>query len=263
MNGSSTGAVRLHCLLDQIVSNRFLPVPPPDLAFCGDGDFRAIGAEFLGHFVNFGDLQPHERALDIGCGPGRMAVPLTQYLSQDGSYTGVDIVASGITWCEQNITSRYPNFRFKHLDLQHPIYNPQGQIPTAAIHLPFPDASFDFISVVSVFTHLSTPDVLAYANEIARLLAPGGRCFATAFLLNPPARQALRTGASRLSFDPAPEGPEIYADSSAPLAAVAFDEDHFLEKFLRVGLHRRREAAYGFWSGRASSVYQDVCVFER
>src|SRR6185312_4279498 len=229
-------------------------VPPPDLAFCGDGDFRTIGAEFLGHFVRLGELQPHERTLDIGCGPGRMAIPLTQYLSQDGSYTGVDVVAPGITWCRQNITSRYSNFGFERLDLQHPIYNPQGQIPTAALRLPFPDSSFDFICVVSVFTHLFTADVLAYANEIARLLAPGGRCFATAFLLNQPARRALRERASRLSFDAEADGPEIYADPSAPLAAVAFDEDHFLEKFLRVGLHRRRDATYGFWSGRASSV---------
>ena len=254
MNGPFANAVHLDYLVAQLASNRFLPVPPPELAFCGDGDFRAIGSEFLGHFVRFSDLQPHERVLDIGCGPGRVAVPRTQYLTQGAIYTGVDIVAPGIAWCEETINSRYPNFEFKHLDLRHPVYNPEGQAPTATVHLPFQDASFDFICAVSVFTHLGTADVLAYAKEIGRLLAPGGRCFATAFLLNPPTRRALRAGVSRLPFDPDANTPEIYADPATPFAAVAFDEDHFLEKFLRVGLYRRREATYGFWSGRASAV---------
>ena len=32
-------------------ANRFMPAPPPELMFCGDGDFRAIGAEFLERLV--------------------------------------------------------------------------------------------------------------------------------------------------------------------------------------------------------------------
>ena len=83
----------LDFLMRQIQSNRFLPHPPPDSIFVGDGDYRAIGAEFLGHFVRLGRLQPHERVFDIGCGIGRMAVPLTQYLDPErGSYDGVDPV---------------------------------------------------------------------------------------------------------------------------------------------------------------------------
>jgi 2-polyprenyl-3-methyl-5-hydroxy-6-metoxy-1,4-benzoquinol methylase len=94
----------------QLRSNRFLPAPPPEMTFCGDGDYRAIGAEFLGHFVRLGDLRPNERILDIGCGIGRMAVPLTQFLADDGRYTGIDIVRDGIGWCSRSITPTYPNF---------------------------------------------------------------------------------------------------------------------------------------------------------
>src|SRR5690242_14668495 len=96
----------------QLIRNRFLPIPPQELMFCGDGDYRAIGAEFLGHFVRLADLQPHERMLDIGCGIGRMAVPLTQYLCEDGRYIGVDIVPDGINWCRRAISPAYPNFEF-------------------------------------------------------------------------------------------------------------------------------------------------------
>jgi len=250
-------------LVQRLATNRFLPAPPPALMLCGDGDYRAIGAEFLGHFITSGGLAPHERVLDIGCGAGRMAVPLTQYLDDEGSYDGLDVAAAGIAWCDETLTPTYPAFRFHHLDLAHPLYNPSGSLPTDATRLPFPDASFDFICLVSVLTHLEATEVAHYAQEVARLLAPGGRCFATALLMNPPARAALQAGGGALAFDPAAPGPVWHADTSAPLGAVAFDEDMLLDLFLRAGLSRRPGAQYGAWSGRDAPVFQGICVFER
>ncbi len=246
-----------------LAANRFMPVPPPELMFCGDGDFRAIGAEFLERLVRDAGLAPGHRVLDIGCGIGRLALPLTQYLDEGGSYDGVDPVAPGIAWCTANITALYPNMRFQHLDLHHPLYNPQGTLPTAGTPLPFADASFDRVCLVSVLTHLDLPEVLHYAGEVARLLAPGGCCLATAFQMNPPARAALAAGQGRLTFDAAADGPVYYAEADAPLAAVAFDEDAFLEKFLRHGLRRRNPALYGCWSGREGASFQDICIFEK
>jgi len=245
-----------------LAGNRFLPAPPPELMLCGNGDYRAIGAEFLGHFVAMAGLAAEERVLDLGCGVGRMAVPLTQYLAQSGSYVGVDVASAGIDWCARSITPVYPNFRFVHLDLHHPIYNPLGSAAVETANLPFADASFDVILLVSVLTHLGTAAITRYASEISRLLAPGGRCFATAFLMNQPAREALRRGDGPLHFPPDAPGPEFHADPEQPLAAIAFDEDHLLEKFLRFGRYRRRQPIYGHWSGRASPVFQDLNVFE-
>ena len=45
------GELHLDWLCQQIIANRFLPVPPEEAVFVGDGDYRAIGAEFLGHAV--------------------------------------------------------------------------------------------------------------------------------------------------------------------------------------------------------------------
>jgi SAM-dependent methyltransferase len=250
-------------LLAQLAANRFLPVPPPQLIYCGDGDYRAIGAEFLGHFVRRGGLAPAERVLDIGCGPGRIAVPLTQYLSDAGSYDGVDVVADGIAWCRASISPLYPRFRFHLLDVAHPLYNPAGRCALTDTTLPFPDAAFDFIAMVSLLTHLAADGLAHYAAEAARLLAPGGRCFVTAFLLNPPARAALRAGGGRWAVDPDDAGPVVPGDPATPLAASAFDEDFFLAAFLRAGLRRKRPAAYGHWSGRPAEIFQDVCIFER
>ncbi|HEY0523130.1 MAG TPA: methyltransferase domain-containing protein [Stellaceae bacterium] len=257
---------RLDWLLDAIRRNRFLPVPPPEKLFIGDGDYLAIGAEFLGHFVRIGGLAPGERVLDIGCGIGRMAVPLTQYLDESGSYDGADIVADGIGWCREAIGSRYERFRFHHLDQHHPLYNPQGAVPTAEAALPFPDGAFDFVFLTSVTTHLEADALRRYAEEIRRVLAPpGGRCFVTAFLMNGPARDALRAtdrSARRLPFDPDAAGPVFYAYPEQPTAAVAFDEDFFLASFLAAGLRRKRPAVYGHWSGRRTPVFQDICVLD-
>ena len=159
-----------------------------------------------------------DRVLDIGCGVGRLALPLTQFLDT-GSYDGVDPVVAGIDWCTSVISPLYPNVRFQHLDLRHPLYNPGGALETAKTRLPFADGSFDLICMISVLTHLEQPEALHYAAEVARLLAPGGRCFATAFLMNPPARAALQEGDRTLKFDPASGGPLYFAIPDAPLAA--------------------------------------------
>src|SRR5690348_5915887 len=87
----------LDWLCDAYLRSRFIPVPPSELCFVGDGDFRAIGAEFLKRFVRHGGLAPRDRVLDIGSGIGRMALPLTQYL-ENGTYDGIEIVADGVAW---------------------------------------------------------------------------------------------------------------------------------------------------------------------
>lgn len=255
-------ALPVDMLAAHLAANRFMPMPPAKLIFCGDGDYRAIGAEFLGHFVRLGGLQPAHRMLDLGCGVGRMAVPMTQYLSDTGQYVGVDVATAGIAWCDATITPAYPNFRFLQVDVAHPLYNPHGALAADSTRLPFEDSTFDFIAMVSVLTHLEPPAVARYAREVSRLLAPGGACFATAFLLNPPSRAGIAAGTARPAF-PNDAGQVLYADRAAPLAAVAYDEDALLATFLEAGLRRRPGAAYGHWSGRNGLSFQDICVFEK
>src|SRR3989337_2008959 len=61
--------------------------------------FNQIGYEFVKHFINQCGLKPEETVLDIGCGCGRMARPLSQYLEK-GRYEGIDIVPLMINWCQ-------------------------------------------------------------------------------------------------------------------------------------------------------------------
>ncbi len=56
-------------------------VPPRHLQrLVGNGDFQQIGDNLLQLLIEYTDLQPSERVLDIGCGIGRVARPLTRYL---------------------------------------------------------------------------------------------------------------------------------------------------------------------------------------
>ncbi|PWC32941.1 class I SAM-dependent methyltransferase [Azospirillum sp. TSO35-2] len=256
---------RLEWLCAHIARNRFLPVPPSELHFIGDGDFRAIGAEFLRHFVRLGGLRPDHRVLEIGCGVGRMALPLTQYL--DGAYDGIDIVLDGIRWCAQTITPAYPEFRFHHLDVANGLYNPDGRIAGGAASLPFTAGAYDFVILTSVITHLRTADTERYAAEIARMLKPGGRCFLSLFLADTTARAGIARGTARPAFQEAPGGAaavELLADPAHPNAAIAYDEAFLLGRFAANGLHPARPIAYGHWSGqREAENFQDLLVLEK
>lgn len=241
--------------------NRFLPVPPQERNFVGDGDFLAIGCEFLRHFVELGGLKPQDRVLEIGCGLGRMAVPLTQFLEPPtGRYTGFDVVADGIAWAQRHIAAAYPNFAFHHLDFHNQLYNPSGGLGAVGA-LPFPDRSVDFLFMTSVVTHLDADYTAFYLREAARLLAPHGRLFATAFLLDETSRALVRNGRARPAFDLADEGPAQISDRAHPMAAVAFDHDWFLGAAASVGLHLARPIGFGHWSGRSAENFQDICVF--
>lgn len=245
-------------------SNRFLPVPPQERNFVGDGDFLAIGCEFLRHFVELGGLMPQHRVLEIGCGLGRMAVPLTQFLQAPaGRYSGVDVVADGIAWARDNVASAYANFEFRHLDYYNQLYNPTGRLRESSDPLPFPAESVDFLFMTSVVTHLEATTTKFYLAEAARLLRPQGRLFVTAFLLDDANRSLVAGQKARPPFDLCDAGPAFISDKAHPMAAVAYDLGWFLAAAAETGLHLTRPIAYGHWSGRLAENFQDICVFTR
>jgi SAM-dependent methyltransferase len=248
---------RLAAMTEVIQRNRFLPAPAPENIFVGDGDYRAIGAEYLGHFVRVGGLKSSDRVLDIGCGIGRMAVPLTQYLDEAVAlYEGIDPVSEGIAWCVKNITPVYPRFRFCQVDVAHELYNPGGALAGTEVVLPFADASFDFIAMVSVATHLPPEEIAAYAREATRLLAPGGRLFMTAFLIT--SGDTDREGA-RPKFVPGNAPGTWYGDPAAPLAAIGFNPNVMEEAVNAAGL-TLQVVDLGNWRGTESTHYQDIVI---
>jgi SAM-dependent methyltransferase len=200
-------------------------------------------------------LRPEHRVLDIGCGIGNVALGLLGYLR--GGYDGVDIHPEAVAWCQQAITRHHPTFRFHRADVASRAYNPRGHIRASAYRFPFPDRSFDFIFLASVFTHMLPDEVEHYVFEIARLLAPGGTCIASYFLLNDETRQGVAAGHSFMSFDlEHPSGVCRLHDAVVPEAAVAFEETFVRGLYERANLQIRDIRRGRWWTGTAHD--QDV-----
>ncbi|MBV7332480.1 class I SAM-dependent methyltransferase [Chloroflexi bacterium TSY] len=124
---------------------------------------------------------------------GRKTIPLTGYLNQNGSYLGLEINPVGVNWCQNEISTRHPNFRFQQIDVFNGRYHPTGQHQASDYTFPFADGSYDFIVLASVFTHMFPDGVSRYLSEIQRLLdSSGGRCLISFFLLNEEAEMHIQ-----------------------------------------------------------------------
>ncbi|MCT7982131.1 class I SAM-dependent methyltransferase [Laspinema sp. A4] len=238
-------------------------LPPKELRLSVGGSFKAIGTEFFRYFVELAGLQPDEAVLDVGCGVGRMAVPLTQYLSDRGSYEGFDIVESGVTWCQSVISPLYPNFQFQRADLYNQYYNPTGTAQANTYRFPYSENCFDFVFLTSVFTHILPDGIDNYLQEIYRVLKPGGRALVTAFLLNEDSLSGLEAGRSTLELKEVFETYRL-ADKTFPESAVAYEERFFLELADRLGFSVNSPIYYGSWCGREEFLsVQDILLMSK
>jgi ubiquinone/menaquinone biosynthesis C-methylase UbiE len=225
-------------------------VPPRSAFFAGSVDgYRASGRRLVRMLEETAALAPSSRVLDVGSGNGRLAVALTETLGEQGSYDGLDIVASGIEWCSGTITPRYPSFRFTHADVFNAEYNPRGSVRPGDYRFPYPDESFDLVVLVSVFTHMLPADMDHYLAEIARVLAPGGRCFATYFLLNEESERLMEAGSSSLRFKHELGACRV-VNPAVPELSVAYAEAVVRETHERNGLTLDEGFRYGGWCGR-------------
>lgn len=238
-------------------------VPPVQLMHDGPQsykDFKQNGAEFLSHYVKLCGLQPDEHMLDVGSGIGRKTLPLVNYLSERGSYDGLELVKSGVDWCTEKYTSRYPNFRFQLIDVYNKLYNPEGKNRADEYRFPFPDEQFDFVVLNSVFTHMLARDVENYLGEVARVLKTGGRCFISFFLLNDESSSLIEQGRSTIELRHQRGSAHAVSDER-PELAIGFDEEYVAGLYERFGLEIRRPIYSGSWCGRNEFVsYQDLIV---
>jgi len=235
-------------------------IPPRSMIFVGHGDFIKIGQEFKNYFIELANLQPGDRVLDVGCGIGRMAIPLTDYLSKEGEYWGFDIVKKGIDWCQRRISTKFGNFHFQHSDVYNKHYNPNGKIQAENFHFPFDDGYFDFIFLTSVFTHMHPSDLENYLSEISRVLKTGGKCLITFFIINEEAAKLIRSGCSTLDFLYELPGC-LTTNENDPEAAIAYPEEFVFGLFKKYGLTIDQPIHYGSWCKRDTFLtYQDLII---
>jgi SAM-dependent methyltransferase len=246
-------------VLDLIDAARGIDLPPHRLRG-GYGDLKAVGDEYLRYFIEYAKLAPNHKVLDVGCGIGRMALPLTRYLSGEGEYYGFDPGPDGVNWCIEHITPRFPNFHFEVADLRNEFFNPHGKFNPEDFRFPYEDASFDFVFLTSVFTHLFPNAMRNYFSEVDRVLRKDGRTFITYFLINPESAALISEGKSSLNFlhkligcwTASPDNPE---------KAIAFDETEIRDLYQARSI-AIEELKYGRWCGRENDFggYQDVII---
>ena len=205
-----------------------------------------MGRWFVADLKHFGLMGRGTRALEIGCGCGRLARPLATdpSLGELGlSYVGMDIDRASIDWCERHVSPLNPGFHFYHADCGSGSYNPQGSIATSSYRFPHPDASFDLILLTSVCTHLPPDELTHYLSEIARLLTPDGTAYASFFLFGPDGRPN-RASTHPLEF-PFHHGDYSVNREDFPANGVAFHERFILAALDRAGLKLLGEPRYG------------------
>lgn len=246
-------------LFDSITGKRPNGVPPRGKIFIGPGDYVQLGEKFLGYFKELGGLQHNHAVLDIGCGIGRMALPLTGFLSAKGSYDGFDIVKSGIDWCNKHIAVKYPNFHFQFTGLYNQLYNTSDKSDASSFVFPYADKKFDFVFLTSVFTHMMPAEVEHYINEIGRVMKPGATCLMSFFIVNCESEDLMIKQPNHMNF-PLNKGFYRLHSSKVDTANVAYDEEWLLDKLEKAGL-KMETIKYGQWCGRTSFFdYQDLLL---
>jgi SAM-dependent methyltransferase len=119
------------------------------------GSYQRIGQLQRELLIHSG-LRPQHHLVDVGCGSGRLAVALRDYLAQ-GAYTGTDVVPELVDYARARTPAHW---RFEVVD--------QLRIPVAS-------RSADFVVFFSVFTHLLLHESYCYLLEAKRVIKPGGR----------------------------------------------------------------------------------------
>ena len=209
-------------------------------------------------------MTPSSAVLDIGCGIGRLAVPMSSFLSPEGRYDGFDIVKKGILWCQRHITPKYPHFHFTHVDLKNDLYNLGTCEEAKNFVFPYESNSFDVATLFSVFTHMMPDDVDNYLSEIARVLKSGGACIATFFMIDEAAEKQIKAGLTgEFKFQHRYEGYALF-DKKVKEANIAFEKNNLQQLIERHGLSIAA-TELGTWSDhtRQTTQFQDLIVLKK
>lgn len=165
------------------------PLPPLDL-------MTKIGSPNADHFL--GNMQlfaqeilvrchgtKHSHIVDIGSGCGRLSLPFTRFLGFAGRYVGIDVWREANDWCYENTRGLDADIEFLTQPVRNNYYfeTDNGLVNDFKLK-PLADNSFDVGVALSVFNHLKKNDVVAYINELSRVLKPGAAAYITGFVID-------------------------------------------------------------------------------
>lgn len=118
-------------------------------------EFNAIGLLERETLIHFG-LKKNDYLIDVGCGSGRLARPLMDYLN--GKYLGTDVVPELVAYAQKNV--QRADWRFEAVN---------------GLRIPEEDGRADMVCFFSVLTHLLHEESYIYLRDAKRVLKQGGR----------------------------------------------------------------------------------------
>ena len=245
-----------------------IPIDLLNMTGGGVDSFEQISRGHIDYLQQQVGINASDNILEIGCGIGRDAIPLTQILNEEGSYLGIDIIGRSIDWCSSNITPKNPNFKFVHFDVEDQLHNPQGTKKQKNIPIPISDNKVDLIILWSVVTHLFEEDTIHYFKEFARVLKPNGLAVITCFVVDDKILSEARKinlTQHNLRFEH-PFGPGCFInDVNVPAGAVAYTQEKITEIVLKGGLKLDRPVLTGQWWGNSEGkgYGQDVLILRK
>lgn len=248
---------------DYFSNNSDTPIPPKALIFTGRGDFVAMGKQYIEKFQRLANLKPESNVLDIGCGIGRIAIPLTSFISSNGSYKGFDVVDIGIKWLRKNIQSKFKNFQFDYIPLENDLYNETADKKADDFIFPYEKNSFDFVCLISVFTHMQPEAVQNYLNQISKIMGKDARCFATFFILDNE-NFDLQNKSNQAFFNHHFENYSLH-DAKVKDANIAYRPE-FLSNMLENANLEIVSQHKGWWPGRDKNScedFQDILILKK
>jgi ubiquinone/menaquinone biosynthesis C-methylase UbiE len=124
------------------------------------------GSRMRAMFADDLQLRPGERALDVGCGPGRLAMVFAKRVSPTGSVEGIDPSVEMINRATSRASKNGVPANFQVAFAQQ---------------LPFADATFDAVACTLALHHVAEDDQQAAVTEMYRVLKPGGRLLIAEF----------------------------------------------------------------------------------
>ncbi|MBL7213243.1 MAG: class I SAM-dependent methyltransferase [Desulfobacteraceae bacterium] len=148
-----------------------IPVPSADLVYLTQGihGSEAYQNSIIPGICNMKrylassgiEIDSLQSILDFGCGTGRLIVGWHLDNPERRLY-GCDINEELLAWARDNLPQRIT-------------WNQSSMTPP----LPYPSKSFDFIYLVSVFTHLSLDSQYLWIEELKRVIRPFGHILLT------------------------------------------------------------------------------------
>ena len=125
-----------------------------------DGFYNANGRAWRGNSRIPDPLSGNGDALDLGCGNGKT---MSTLLDLGYRVTGLDFSKTAVDLCAE-------------------MFGDSASFVVSDVSdLPFPDGSFDYVTAVHVLEHVEDSGMQTVADEILRVLRPGGFVFVRSF----------------------------------------------------------------------------------